>query len=290
MRVLLAPALVLAYAISFALPSYCQNPDLAKDFAEEGISDQAKIEFLKVLHDPTKKSSYDSAEYYLGYLDFKEKKFDLALKHWNSLLQKYPNSTYSEKAKELITSAYQQLIKQQNLTTQDIEIESLFENATFLVDRPLKVNIDTSYLPSEEMAIEWLEQVVSKYPKTPEAARAVFREGLIYYGWNKSGGSSYSERGGYGFEHQLYDARDKKLASEYVGKMIQVFERLQKEYPDSRYAVPIGFLIGQAYWSLAGGKVDENARVYWTKVVALTANDSASDYRQLAEWRLRNGR
>jgi len=203
------------------------------------------------------------------------------------LVQKYPNSTYSKKAKDLINSAYQQLTKQQNLTTQDIDIDTLFENANFLVDRPLKVTVDTSYLSTDEMAIEWLEKVVSKYPKTPEAARALFREGLLYYGWGKEGVSSYSNAEGYGFTFELYHSKNKNRASEYINKMVQVFGRLQNEYPDSRYAVPIGFLIGQAYWSLAGGKQDENSRLYWNKVLTLTADSSANDYRQIVEWRLR---
>jgi len=290
MKSLLAFALVVACMLLFGPVAYCQNAELAKDLAEEGVSNEAKVEFIKVLHDPAKKSSYDLAEYYLGYLDFKEKKFELALKHWNTLVQKYPNSTYSQKAKDLINSAYQQLSKVQILTTQDIDIDTLFENANLFVDRPLKVNLDTSYLATEDMAIEWLEKVVSKYPKTPEAARALFREALVYDGWGKEGIGSYSSAEGYGFRFQLYYAKNKNRASEYLNKIVQIFNRLQSEYPDSRYAIPTAYLIGQAYWSLAGGKLDENSRVYWNKVLTLTANDSASDYRQIVEWRLRANR
>lgn len=279
-------AVFVVWAFLLNPASYGQNPELAKDLAEEGVSDQAKLEFIKVLHDPAKKSSYDVAEYYLGYLDFKEKKFELALKHWNTLVQKYPNSTYLQKAKDLINSAFQQLSKQQNLTTQDIDIDTLFENADFLIDRPLKVEVDTSYLPAGDMAIEWLDKIVSKYPKTPEAARALFREILVYYGWGKAGiGNSEAE--GYGFSFEIYYSRHRKSASEYLNKMVQVFGRLQAEYPDSQYAVPAAFLIGQAYWALNGGKLDENSRVYWNKVLSLTTENGTSDYRQLAQWRLK---
>jgi len=276
------------FSFLFNPVSYGQNPELAKDLAEEGVSEQAKLEFIKVLHDPAKKSSYDVAEYYLGYLDFKEKKFELALKHWNILVHKYPTSTYASKAKDLINSAFQQLSKQQNIATQDIDIDTLFENADFLIETPLKVSIDTSYLPQGDMSIEWLERIVSKYPKTPEAARALFREVLVYYGWGRAGVGSYSQPEGYGFAFERFQSGNKNRASEYINKMVQVFGRLQSEYPESQYAVPAAYLIGQAYWSLGGGKLDENSRVYWNKVLTLTNENST--YRQLAEWRLKSMR
>jgi outer membrane protein assembly factor BamD (BamD/ComL family) len=280
---------VIALAIYFALTSaaYCQNAELAKDLAEEGIVSEAKMEFIKVLHDPAKKSSYDVAEYYLGYLDFKAENYALALKHWNTLLKNYPGSPYAQKAQDQIQYAYQLLSKQQLLGSQDLEISTLFDNANFLLEQTLRVPVDTSYLPQDEMAVEWLEKVAKKYPKTPEAARAIFREALVYYGWGKEGVGQYSKPEGYGFIFQHFHARNNNLAAVYIGKLEDVLGRLEKDYPDSGYAVPVAYMIGQAYWSLAGAKVDDKARLYWNKVLALTAKDDASDYRQLAEWRLR---
>lgn len=226
---------------------YCQNPELAKDYADEGVSNEAKIEFIKVLHDPTKRSSYDVAEYYLGYLDFKAQNYELASKHWKTLLTRYPNSPYSQKAKEQTQFAYELLAKQQTLASQDLDNVALFEAANFLIDRPLSVQIDTSYLPKEDMAIEWLEKVANKYPKTPAAARAIFREALLYYGWGKEGIGAYSKSEGYGFSYELFYSKRPSRASDYLGKIKQIFDRLQRDYPDSRYAVPVAFLIGQAY-------------------------------------------
>ncbi len=121
-----------------------QNPELAKDLAEEGVVNEAKIEFIKVLHDSSKKSSYSTAEYYLGYLDFKGQNYELALKHWNKLLKEYPDSAYAQKAKDQVHLAYQLLSKQQKSMSDNLEIAALFENADFLTEEPLKVSVDTS--------------------------------------------------------------------------------------------------------------------------------------------------
>jgi hypothetical protein len=110
------------------------------------------------------------------------------------------------------------------------------------------------------------------------------------YGWGEEGIGSDSKAEGYGFTFELFYSRNKNRASEYLNKLAQVLNRLQNEYPDSRYAIPTAYLIGQAYWSLAGGKLDENSRVYWNKVLTLTADNGASDYRQIVEWRLRANR
>ena len=290
LRSLLHSTMLFSCMFFLGSETYAQNPELAKDFADEGISDQAKIEFIKVLHDPNRKSSYDLAEYYLGYIDFKEQKFDLALRHWKTLQEKYPSSSYAPKVKDLINSAYQQLSRQQNLTAQDMEINMLLEDANFLIDRPLKVTVDTSYLPKDLMAIEWLEKIVKEHPGSPEASKALFRELLVYYGWSKAGIGSYSAAEGFGFEFELYISRNHSRANEYINKMIEISNRLQQDFKDSHYRIPTAFLIGQAYWALAGGKLDDNSRFYWNQVLSLTADDGTSDYRQLAEWRLRMGR
>src|ERR1019366_823764 len=110
MRTMLRFCCVIVVCV-FSSVAYGQNPELARDYAEEGIVGEAKIEFIKVLHDPSKKASYDMAEYYLGYLDFKAENYSLALKHWNILLKSYPNSSYTQKAHDQIQSAYQLLSK-----------------------------------------------------------------------------------------------------------------------------------------------------------------------------------
>ena len=69
--------------------------------------------------------------------------------------------------------------------------------------------------------------------------------------------------------------------------MVDVLGRLEKQYPDSAFKIPVAFLIGQAYWAAARGKTDANARTYWNKVVSLTQDDIANTYRQIAEKRLK---
>jgi outer membrane protein assembly factor BamD (BamD/ComL family) len=288
MKSMLGTLLIVATLSAVRAPSaLCQNPELARDLAEEGVYTEAKIEFIKVLHDPSQKPSYDVAEYYLGYLSSKEQNYERALRHWNILLKEHSASPYTVKAKQQIQVAYQLLAKQQAVASENLEISSLFENADFLIDQPLKVSIDTSYLSHGDLAIEWLEQVVTRFPQSPDASRALFREALVYYGWGKEGIGQYSRAEGYGFEFFRYYARNKGQAQAYIDKMINVLSRLQKDYPDSPYAIPVSYLIGQAYWSAAGGKTDDNARLYWNKVITLAGDDKANAYRQIAEWRLK---
>src|ERR1022692_2037686 len=125
-------AVVLASVVIAAPLVRSQNPDLAKDLAEEGVTNEAKIEFVKVLHDPAKKASYAEAQYYLGYLSFKEKNYDRALKHWNTLLKEYSGSPYSEKARDQIRIASLLLSRQQQAEGQSLEVNALFDNADFI--------------------------------------------------------------------------------------------------------------------------------------------------------------
>ena len=60
--VLILLTVALVSVVIAAPPARSQDVDFAKDLAEEGVSNEAKIEFIKVLHDPTKKSSYAEAE------------------------------------------------------------------------------------------------------------------------------------------------------------------------------------------------------------------------------------
>ena len=261
-----------------------QNVDLAKDLAEEGVTNEAKIEFVKVLHDPTKKASFDVAEYYLGYLSFKEQNYERALKHWDALLKNYPSSTYSEKTQQQIRIAALLLSKQQTEESENIEVNGLFNNADFLVGRPLKINIDSSYLSVNDMAIEMLEQIVTKYPQSPEAAKALFHEAEVLYG--------HGGRDGYGIASCLdMNSTDqqacRRIEQAHFEKMIDVLDRLRASYSDSPYIIPLTYLIGQTYWSLAGGKSDDNAKLYWQKVIDLAGNDKTNPYRQFAEWRLK---
>src|SRR4051812_13851654 len=191
-----------------------QNPDLAKDLAEEGVTNEAKIEFVKVLHDPTKKASYAEAQYYLGFLSFREKNYDRALKHWNILLKEYSGSPYTEKARDQIRIASLLLSRQQQAEGQSLEVNALFDSADFIVEEPLKVTVDTSYLSTGDLAIESLEQIVSKYPDSTDAPRALLREAIVYYGWGKQGIGEYSQPEGYGFMLNYFYKRNSKGGKE----------------------------------------------------------------------------
>jgi outer membrane protein assembly factor BamD (BamD/ComL family) len=268
-------------------PAHSQNPELAKDLAEEGVTNEAKIEFVRVLHDSSKKAAYAEAHYYLGQISFREKKYDRAVFHWNILVKQYPDSSYVKKAREQIRIAYALLSRETELFGESLEIGNLFQNAEFLVGQPMRVSIDTSFLPKGDLAIECLEEVVKRFPDSPDAPRALFREALIYYGWGKNGIGQYSSPEGYGFTFHQYYKPDARQVQFYIGKIIAALEQLEKQYPDSFYKVPVAFLAGQAYWAAAGGKTDLDARTYWGKVLNWTQNDTASTYRQIAEKRLK---
>jgi tetratricopeptide (TPR) repeat protein len=283
--------LTVSFLVAFCLcvsisPAYGQNPDLAKDLAEEGVTNEAKIEFIRVLHDPSKKAAYAEAHYYLGFLSFKEENYDRALLHWNQLVKEYPDSPYTDKAREQMKLAYQFLSRRQKLVSENIEINSLFENANLMTGQLLKVSVDTSYLSNGDLAIEWLEDIASKYPNSPDAPIALFREILIYYGWGKQGIGQYSSPEGYGFTFYEFYSKNKNQAQSYIARMIAVLDRLQKQYPDSPYKVPAAYLIAQAYWTVDDAKTNDNARTYWKMVMDLTQNDPASTYRRIAEKRL----
>jgi outer membrane protein assembly factor BamD (BamD/ComL family) len=281
-------AVAAASLVFIVVPSvHSQNPELAKDLAEEGVTNEAKIKFVRVLHDASKKAAYPEAHYYLGYLSFKEKNYDRALMHWKILVKEYPDSRYTTKAQEQIQLAYVLLSRQQELVGESLDINNLFENAEFLVGEPLKVSVDTSYLSTGDLAIEWLEDVVTKFPGSPDAPRALFREALVYYGWGKNGIGQYSNPEGYGFRFYAYYDRSPKMAQFYIEKMVAVSTRLEKEYPDSPYRVPVAFMIGQAYWASSKGQTNDAARTYWTKVLELTQKDLSNSYRQIAEKRLK---
>ena len=222
--------------------------------------------------------------YYLGYLSFEERNYDRALMHWNTLLKDYSGSLYSEKARDQIRIASLLLSRQQEHEGQSLEVNALFDDADFLIGQPLKVTVDTSYLSTGDLAIEPLEEIISKFPNSDDAPRALLREAVVYYGWWKAGINEQSPEG-YGLVLAEFKANN-KLEQSYLSKIAEVSSRIDKQYPNSPFRVPAAFLTGQAYW-LVAGKTDANARTYWNEVLSLTEGDSANVYRQVAQRRLK---
>ena len=211
---------VVLICLLFNFTSYAQMETPQKHYAyavdlmENGVFDAAKVEFIKIIHLYAENEYQDDARYYLGEIAFKQGKISVALNQWKKLKKEYPQSSYLSDIALKIELASKLLAEQEEQTFKDIKVKKLFENARFFLDKAPILTIDTSYLNDTDLAIEWYQRIVEKYPDSEHAARAVYNIMLL-------------------------QALDMETA----------YKELEKKFPESPWLKPAAFAIGQKYWS-----------------------------------------
>ena len=246
--------------------------DIANDYYRHDLNLIAKEKFLSIYHDPG--SSVDEkakALYIVGQIIFEEGDYSLALEDWELLITKFPDSEYAKQ----IAIIYSQI---SDIVTFDSDRNSItlvarayLQNGDFWSSADREFTIDSSWMPSVEIAVKWYDKVLKEFPGTPSAEVAYRRKLFALLG------SSNSDD-----DHKAFGLKEN--FKKYIPVVLQTFSDFEKDFPKSAYMQGIRYQIAQAYWTEGYTK---NAKT-WLKKIITCGNGKETFYTETAKARLKN--
>ncbi len=246
--------------------------DIANDYYRHDLNLIAKEKFLSIYHDPG--SSVDEkakALYIVGQIIFEEGDYSLALEDWELLITKFPDSEYAKQ----IAIIYSQI---SDIVTFDSDRNSItlvarayLQNGDFWSSADREFTIDSSWMPSVEIAVKWYDKVLKEFPGTPSAEVAYRRKLFALLG------SSNSDD-----DHKAFGLKED--FKKYIPVVLQTFSDFEKDFPTSAYMQGIRYQIAQAYWTEGYTK---NAKT-WLKKIITCGNGKETFYTETAKARLKN--
>lgn len=269
-------------------------------FKEHGYIEAARLELISLIYGPTTWLTLGSDEraaalHLLGQASLEDDQLAGALDAWGLLVDEYPDSQLAASVKEKIAEIAFDVDRQLLDLVSSAEATHYFEIAdTWLEATEYKTpSIDSSYIPDEEAALDWLSLTIERFPGTSHAEIAYER--MIEYRLGKRHKRQEINvpqmRPGQSFES--YDAeidsylsershnRAREVAHE-VAHSEEVFRDFEDAFPNSEKLQRLRYLIGQAHW--LGGDL-EKAKFWLSKVIE-EDQDVNTFYRDLAFRRL----
>jgi tetratricopeptide (TPR) repeat protein len=239
----------------------------AIDLMDHGLSDQATEAFIALYYQTDDDEEKAKCLLNMGKLSLKGGKTEVALKDWQRLVDKFPDSSEADEVKDQLKG----LLESSQSTALDniksaIAINYL-NNADFFSEHSNKWMIDTSWLPSEDFSAYWLDRVIAEFPNTKAHEMALKRKFFAYQGWE-------DRHSKFGLKH------DKVL---YESKLKEIIAEVEKQFPESSMLSAMYYQMGQHYWPR-----DNPARAkYWFEK-SKKASGSGNYYYQLVDQRLKN--
>lgn len=238
---------------------------------DHGLADESK----RILFRVYRNSSLDQAHraealYWLASVAVNEGRFAVAAEDLERLTKEFPESSRGRAAGEMLNQLREVV---QDVTRKDMSspvAEAYLRNGNFWAREVDGFTIDSSWLPREDMAIEWYDRVIREFPNTSAAEEAFSKKIVAMLGWVDEG--VYSKT--------TYGAR--RNAS-YLSGAEKTLEEMAQMFPSSGYLQALRYQIAQGYWRR---KDWANTRRWLNAIVA--EKKSGSDfYVQAAENRLK---
>ena len=246
--------------------------DIANDYYRHDLNLIAKEKFLSIYHDPG--SSVDEkakALYIVGQIIFEEGDYSLALEDWELLITKFPDSEYAKQ----IAIIYSQI---SDIVTFDSDRNSItlvarayLQNGDFWSSADREFTIDSSWMPSVEIAVKWYDKVLKEFPGTPSAEVAYRRKLFALLG------SSNSDD-----DHKAFGLKEN--FKKYIPVVLQTFSDFEKDFPKSAYMQGFRYQIAQAYWTEGYTKSAKT----WLKKIIMYGDGKETFYTETAKARLKN--
>lgn len=272
--------------------------DRARLLDEHGFSDEARLLLIEMTSGPFTRitqTEEDLADglHLLGEIALKGDNLAGAIVAWNSLVDGHPNSEQANSVKERIDELKFEFRKNLSDLESSLRAKSYFANADLWL-RSTEVRsppIDTSFIPSDEAAFDWFNQVIEDFPGTSHAELAYERmieyllgKAKIRLGYPLPGQYSAESRSEYlrRLAAILNDARS--AVKKGVTLAVPILEDFEESFPNSNKLQRLRYLIGQMYW-LAGDL--ESARLWLGRVIHADLEENTF-YRDLAFRRLEN--
>ena len=191
MKYLLTPAAMLI--LSWSIPSYSE-PSVSRGLMLKmhGFEVDAKRAFIDLIYDD-KAHEEDKADalYQLGLIAFNNKDIGLATETWRLLIDEFPDTekgrtvsagivSLLEDYDVLILERQQEAMQDRAEAMRDAVAQSYLLNAQFWWDPPKQWNIYTSHINHLTMAREWYDKVVTEFPRTDTAKKAMSYRFMLY--------------------------------------------------------------------------------------------------------------
>ncbi len=257
----LLPAALTAQSIAFA-----------EDLYRHGLSEDASRAFLTILYeegrDPAERSE---ALYFLGEIAFDEGNFDIALADWERLINEFSESERADEISDRLDQLLDVVGDFADASATSAIARSYLRNGDFWSKAPSRFTIDSSWLPSVELAVEWYDRLLVEFPDAPSGEQGHRKKIMTLLGWE--------ETGRYGTSYGVRESMD-----EYMPQVLAAFEDFARAFPESRYLQGIRFQISQVYWS----EKDWDQTRTWLNQILAAAEGTDTFYSQLASSRLAN--
>lgn len=191
MKYLLTPAAMLI--LSWSIPSYSE-PSISRGLMLKmhGLEVDAKRAFIDLLYnDVAHEEDKADALYQLGLIAFNNKDIGLATETWRLLMDEFPDTekgqtvsagivSLLEDYDALILERQQEAMQDRAEAMHDAVAQSYLLNAQFWWDAPKQWNIYTSHINHLTMAREWYDKVVTEFPGTDAAKKAMSYRFMLY--------------------------------------------------------------------------------------------------------------
>ena len=191
MKYLLTSAAMLILA--WSIPSYSE-PSVSRGLMLKmhGLEVDAKRAFIDLLYnDEAHEEDKADALYQLGLIAFNNKDIGLATETWGILIDEFPNTEKSrtvsagikyllEDYDALVLESAKEEIRDRKEVMRDALAQSYLLNAQFWWDPPKQWGIYTSHINHLTMAREWYDKVVTEFPRTDTAKKAMSYRFMLY--------------------------------------------------------------------------------------------------------------
>ena len=245
--------------------------EIANDFLKHNFAEKAKEKFLNIYHDP-KTTSENKAEalYLLGQISFEQGNYSVALDDWEILIKKFPNSKQTIEIAQRLSQMRDVITQDSDTSVISVVAKSYLQNGDFWSNAKNRFDIDSSWLPSVELAYYWYDKIIKEFPKSNASQIAYRRKLFTLLGWK--------EPGKYGDTYGI-----KKDFKKYIPKVISTFNEYEKKFPNSSYLQGFRYQVAQAYWMRKDWK---NARTWLNKVIQ-HGNGESTFYTETSKERLK---
>ena len=263
--------IVQLFLVLAAGPAIADRTDLPHAYYKHGLIEDAKREFISIVFDreadDEEKARSLSA---LGDIAFDTNRTGLALATWQELIETYPNSEESKLVSERIGQLGQAVDETTGETLENAIARSYIRHGDFWSKgKEEKLSIDTSWIPSDQVAIGWFDRTIEEFPGTPAAILALKKKLYTLNGW--------VEPGKYGSKYGL------KAVPNRVDPLVEVFEELKVASPNDSDLQRFRYIIAQGFWNAK--KFDETRE--WLQKIIDADQGEDGFYKDLAEWRLK---
>ncbi len=257
----------------------------AKMLNAHGLRDEAKKELIGVIFG--KSAAEDKAEAYfiLGNIAFTEKNISAAIETWTTLVEKYPNSNHVHFIKDKIQQLAEHTEGLIDETNDNVTARYYLKNAEFWSkDRSKIFRIDTSWIPNFEPAIKWYDKIIEEFPKTASAERA-YKEKLFTI-LGEFPKTTSAERANQEELLKIWGWEETGLPSgvfsKYMPLLLDTFQSLEEDFPQSNALQRFRFQIAQVYWK---NKKWMQTREWLNRIIN-APGDTDSFFKDLARRRL----